>query len=74
MMTFDEPYYLLEDEGHAFGTPPTIDDFELLLARSIDLLAARPTGPVILGRSATTPPARRCDLARDAVGRRVTQM
>lgn len=46
----DEPYYLLEDEGHAFGAPPTVDDFELLLGRSIALLAERRSGHVLFDR------------------------
>ena len=43
----DEPYYLLADEGHAFGDPPTSDDFELLFDRSITLLTA-PSGADML--------------------------
>ncbi len=31
----DEPYYLLENEGHAFADVPGFDDFELQLERSI---------------------------------------
>lgn len=30
-----EPYYLLEEEGHAFGEMPSLEDFELQLERSI---------------------------------------
>ena len=37
---FDEPYHLLESEGHAFTTPPTASDFELLFGRAVSLLAA----------------------------------
>lgn len=33
----DEPYALLEDEGHEFSDPPTTDDFEAQLARSLSL-------------------------------------
>jgi hypothetical protein len=36
--TFDEPYDLLEEEGHAFADPPALEDFEAQLARSIELL------------------------------------
>jgi len=32
---FDEPYYLLEEEGHEFGEMPCLEDFELQLDRSI---------------------------------------
>jgi predicted ATPase len=31
----DEPYHLLEEEGHEFAEMPSLDDFELLLERSI---------------------------------------
>jgi predicted ATPase len=31
----DEPYYLLEEEGHEFAEMPSLDDFELQLERSI---------------------------------------
>jgi len=47
----EESYYLLTEQGHAFGDPPTIDDFELLFDRSIATLAAAYPGPVIFDRS-----------------------
>ena len=31
----DEPYHLLEEEGHEFAEMPSLDDFELMLERSI---------------------------------------
>jgi predicted ATPase len=31
----EEPYYLLEEEGHEFAEMPSLDDFELQLERSI---------------------------------------
>ena len=31
----DEPYYLLEEEGHEFGFPPSLEDYRTLLARSL---------------------------------------
>lgn len=31
----DEPYYLLAEEGHEFAEMPSLDDFELLLERSL---------------------------------------
>jgi predicted ATPase len=31
----DEPYYLLEEEGHQFAAVPGLEDFELQLDRSI---------------------------------------
>lgn len=36
--TFEEPYRLLEDDGHELATPPTRDDFELQLRRSLEVL------------------------------------
>ncbi|MBK9471309.1 MAG: AAA family ATPase [bacterium] len=33
--TVDEPYWLLEDDGHEFSHPPSIEDYEAQLARSI---------------------------------------
>ena len=34
----EEPYRLLEDEGHVFAEMPTVEDFELQLERSIEAL------------------------------------
>ncbi|MDY7227852.1 AAA family ATPase [Hyalangium rubrum] len=34
-VTVDEPYHQLEEEGYAFATPPSVEDFEAQLARSI---------------------------------------
>ncbi|HEX3555255.1 MAG TPA: AAA family ATPase [Thermoanaerobaculia bacterium] len=34
----DEPYYLLEEDGHEFAEIPSLEDFELQLARSIDCI------------------------------------
>jgi predicted ATPase len=36
--TVDEPYYLLEEEGHEFAEMPCLEDFELQLERSIESL------------------------------------
>ena len=33
-----EPYRALEDEGHEFGDMPSLEDFELMLARSCESL------------------------------------
>lgn len=33
--TVDEPYHLMEEDGHEFSHPPSIDDFEAQLERSI---------------------------------------
>ena len=35
-----ELYYQLEDEGHLFADPPTLDDLDLLFERSIEALTA----------------------------------
>ncbi|WP_375757289.1 AAA family ATPase [Corallococcus exercitus] len=34
-VTVDEPYHQLEEEGYEFAAPPSVDDFEEQLARSI---------------------------------------
>jgi hypothetical protein len=34
----DEPYYLLEEEGHEFAEMPCLEDFELQLEQSIEAL------------------------------------
>src|SRR4051812_25174311 len=39
--TVEEPYFLLEEEGHEFADPPSIEDFELQLERSITCLDER---------------------------------
>ena len=31
----DEPYYLLEEQGHEFGFPPALEDYRALLACSL---------------------------------------
>jgi len=46
----DEPYYLLEAEGHVFAAAPTVEDFELQLDRSLHALAEE-RGPAIFDRS-----------------------
>ena len=35
----DEPYHLLEEEGHEFAEMPCLEDFELQLERSIESIA-----------------------------------
>ena len=35
----EEPYYLLEEEGHEFAETPGLEDFELQLERSIECIA-----------------------------------
>lgn len=36
----DEPYLLLEEDGHPFSHPPALEDFAAQLARSIEEIAA----------------------------------
>lgn len=37
-LVVEEPYYLLVEEGHDFAEMPSVEDFELQLERSIDLV------------------------------------
>jgi predicted ATPase len=39
--TVEEPYYLLEEEGYVFAHPPSVEDFERQLERSLTSLEAR---------------------------------
>ena len=41
----DEPYYLLEEEGHEFGLPPSLEDYRALLACSVRILGSPPLLP-----------------------------
>jgi hypothetical protein len=47
-ITADEPYYLLEEEGHEFDFPPSPDDYRALLARSLRCLSDPPPRPGIV--------------------------
>ena len=44
----DEPYYQLEEEGYAFGFPPSVADYRALLARAVRSLAAPPVRPQMI--------------------------
>jgi AAA domain len=44
----DEPYYLLEEEGHEFGFPPSPEDYRALLARSLQSLSSPPLLPGVV--------------------------
>lgn len=44
-VTADEPYYLLEEQGHEFGFPPSLEDYRALLACSVRSLASPPVLP-----------------------------
>jgi hypothetical protein len=51
-VTADEPYYLLEEEGHEFGFPPSLEDYRALLARSLRSLSSpRPRPGVVFDRT-----------------------
>ena len=47
-VTADEPYYLLEEEGHEFGFPPSPEDYRALLARSLRSLSSPPLLPGVV--------------------------
>lgn len=47
-VTADEPYYLLEGEGYEFGFPPSLDDYRVLLARSLRTLREPPPLPEVV--------------------------
>lgn len=44
--TVEEPYHLLEEEGHDFAAMPSVEDFELQLERSIECL--NESGPDVI--------------------------
>ena len=44
----DEPYYLLEEEGHEFAFPPSLEDYRALAARSVRSLTTPPLLPGIV--------------------------
>ena len=41
-VTADEPYYLLEEEGYEFGSPPSPEDYRAMLARSLRSMTSPP--------------------------------
>jgi hypothetical protein len=47
----DEPYYLLEEEGHEFAFPPSPEDYRALLARSLRCLSAPALPRVVFDRT-----------------------
>ena len=47
-VTAEEPYYLLEEEGHEFEFPPSLDDYRALLARSLRSLNSPPLPPDVI--------------------------
>src|SRR5262245_44564366 len=44
----DEPYYLLEEQGYEFGSPPSPEDYQALLACSVRSLASPPLLPAVV--------------------------
>lgn len=48
--TVPEPYELLVEDGHDFCDPPTADDFEIQLARSLELVEDDPRKNVLFDR------------------------
>ncbi len=49
--TVDEPYYLLEENGHTFSDPPDDDDFVVLLEYSASLYLKGTAAKVVYDRS-----------------------
>lgn len=47
-VTADEPYYLLEEEGHEFGFPPSPEDYLALMACSLRSLGSLPRRPGVV--------------------------
>ena len=47
----DEPYHLLEDEGYEFGFPPSLEDYQVPLARSVRILTSTSLPGVIFDRT-----------------------
>lgn len=41
-VAFEEPYRVLEEDGHEFSDPPTLEDFERQLHQSITLITDAP--------------------------------
>jgi AAA domain len=46
----DEPYFLLEEEGHEFEFPPSLDDFRALYRRSVHILGV-PASKIVFDRT-----------------------
>src|SRR5260370_1430257 len=44
----DEGYYLLGEEGHEVGFPPSLEDYRALLARALRSLSSRPLLPGVV--------------------------
>jgi hypothetical protein len=44
----EEPYYLLEEQGYEFGFPPSLEDYQALLACSVQSLTSPPLLPGVV--------------------------
>lgn len=45
--TFDEPYHLLEEDGVELSHPPEVEDFELQLRRSLQVIEEAPADALL---------------------------
>jgi nicotinamide riboside kinase len=44
---FDEPYRVLEEAGHEFSDPPSVEDYEQQLRTSLELVSAAPADALL---------------------------
>jgi predicted ATPase len=44
---FDEPYRVLEEAGHEFSDPPSVEDYEQQLRTSLELVGAAPANALL---------------------------
>ena len=45
--SFEEPYILLEDEGHDFSSPPTVEEYTQQMERSFTVIHGSPANALI---------------------------
>ena len=58
-VTADEPYYLLEEEGHEFGFPPSLEDYRALSSADARCSSARNRRYSYMGSTTAISPSRR---------------
>jgi hypothetical protein len=46
-LVVDEPYHVLEETGHEFSDPPSIEDYEQQLRTSLELVATAPADALL---------------------------
>ncbi|HEY4182794.1 MAG TPA: AAA family ATPase [Kofleriaceae bacterium] len=46
-VTVDEPYYALEEEGREFADPPSAEDYEQQLQRSLEMIGDAPAKAIL---------------------------